>query len=129
MSWTCRGSVYTLQVRVPLWLPAALWCGVIFAGSSVHGSPNSDPTWLDWSLRKSAHLGEYAVLFMLARRALAGGDVPPIFPGVWAFLFCVAYAASDEYHQTFVLYRQGQTSDVLIDALGALLASRVGRKT
>lgn len=107
----------------------AVWCGVIFAGSSLHGSPNADPTWADWCLRKSAHLGEYAVLFMLTRRALAGGDVPPTFPGAWAFLFCVAYAASDEYHQTFVPFRQGKASDVFIDSLGAFLASRIGPKT
>lgn len=116
-------------MKVPLWLPAAVWCGVIFAGSSVYGSPNPDPTWADWGLRKSAHLGEYAVLFLLTRRALAGGEVPPTFPGAWAFLFCVAYAVSDEFHQTFVPYRMGQCSDVLIDAFGAMLASRIGPRT
>lgn len=94
----------------------------------MHGSPNPDPTWADWGLRKTAHLCEYAVLFVLARRAWAAGDSPPIFPGAWAFVFCVVYAASDEYHQTLVPYRMGLPSDVLIDSLGALLASRVGRR-
>ena len=95
----------------------------------MQGSPIPNPTWSDWCFRKSAHLGEYAVLFLLTRRALAGGRVPPQFPAVWAFLFCVAYAATDEYHQTFVLYRTGQARDVLIDALGAFLASTVDRFT
>lgn len=98
----------------------AVWCAVIFAGSSVQGSPNPDPTWADWGLRKSAHLFEYAILYLLARRAFSDGPR--------AFLFCVAYAVSDEWHQTFVPYRMGQARDVLIDALGAFLASRLGQR-
>lgn len=115
-------------MTVPLRLPVALWCALIFAGSSIHGTPHPDPTWADWGLRKSAHLAEYAVLFLLARRALAGERSAPVFPGAWAFLFCVAYAVTDEWHQTFVPHRLGKASDVLIDALGALLASRLGRR-
>lgn len=87
-----------------------------------------NPTWSDWCFRKSAHLFEYAVLFLLTRRALEGGRVPPARPGVWAFLFCVVYAVSDEFHQTMVLYRSGNVRDVLIDSLGAFLASRIGRR-
>ena len=105
------------------WLPVAVWCGLIFAGSSIHGSPHPNPTWADWLMRKSAHVGEYAVLFLLTRRALGGKH------GVWAFLFCLAYAAGDEFHQTFVPYRDGNLRDVLIDAFGAALASRLGQRT
>ena len=105
------------------WLPVAVWCGVIFAGSSVEGTPLPNPTWADWLLRKSAHVGEYAVLFLLTRRALGGRH------GLGAFLFCVAYAVTDEFHQTMVLFRDGNARDVLIDALGAALASRVRSRT
>lgn len=102
------------------WLPVAAWCGLIFAGSCVEGSPNPNPAWADWFLRKSAHVGEYGVLFLLTRRALGGKH------GLWAFLFCLAYAAGDEFHQTFVPYRDGNPRDVLIDAFGAALAWRLG---
>lgn len=133
-------------MKVPLWAPVWAWCAVIFAGSCIQGSPFPNPTWADWCLRKSAHLGEYAVLFLLARRALAGGRVPaaggsphpppPVRGGggwggsgsFWAFLFCAAYAVSDEFHQTMVLYRDGNARDVLIDCLGAALASRLGQR-
>lgn len=107
-----------------LWAPVLLCCAAIFAGSSIHGSPHPNPTWADWIFRKSAHVGEYAVLFLLTRRALAGGRVPPMFPAAWAFAFCVFYAVTDEFHQTFVRYRDGNARDVLIDAFGAFLASR-----
>lgn len=109
-------------MKLPPWLPVAAWCAVIFAGSCIHGSPHPNPTWADWFLRKSAHVGEYAVLFLLVRRAMAGRS------GVWAFLFCVAYAATDEYHQAFVPFRDGNARDVLIDALGAALASRLPQR-
>ncbi|TBR17375.1 VanZ family protein [bacterium] len=112
-------------MRVSPWAPVVVWCAVIFAGSCMVGSPVPSPLWSDWLMRKSAHLTEYAILFLLARRAFAGGKVPPVFPGAWAFLFCVAYAATDEYHQTFVPFRSGEARDVLIDAVGAALASAV----
>ena len=36
-----------------------------------------------------------------------------------AFLICVGFAVSDEYHQTFVAGRTGQAIDVIIDSAGA----------
>lgn len=104
---------------LPLWLPVALWCVVIFAFSSVGGSGLSGG-FLDFLMRKGAHLGEYAVLMLLTRRALAGSGAP--LPEAGAFLFCLLYAAGDEWHQTFVPLREGRPSDVLIDACGAAAA-------
>ena len=37
-------------------------------------------------------------------------------------LFCIAFAASDEWHQTFVPDRYGTVVDVFIDSLGVLVA-------
>jgi VanZ family protein len=49
-----------------------------------------------------------------------------------AFVVSVLYAASDEYHQTFVPGRNGTPVDVGVDAVGALVALLVvgslGRK-
>jgi VanZ family protein len=39
----------------------------------------------------------------------------------WAFAWATAYAASDEFHQSFVPSRQGQITDLLFDATGAAL--------
>ena len=38
-----------------------------------------------------------------------------------AFLICVLFAISDEFHQTFVNGRTGRLLDVLIDSLGSLV--------
>lgn len=99
------------------WLPVAAWCGLIFALSSVpHLKSGSSH---DLSLRRLAHLVEYGVLYLLARRALDGSPAA----GWRAYLFCLAYAASDEWHQGFVPGRMGRPQDVALDALGAALAA------
>ncbi|WP_245575523.1 VanZ family protein [Alkalicoccus chagannorensis] len=42
-------------------------------------------------------------------------------PGWTALIICVVYAASDEYHQTFIPGRSGEVSDVVIDGIGAFV--------
>ena len=41
-------------------------------------------------------------------------------PCVWPFVISVVFAATDEYHQTFVAGRAGRFSDVIIDSSGAI---------
>jgi VanZ family protein len=53
---------------------------------------------------------------LLWQRALR---TPAAYP---AILIALAYAAFDEYHQTFVEGRHGSPVDVLIDAIGIALA-------
>jgi VanZ family protein len=88
------------------------WAGVIFAFSSIPSLSTHLGTW-DVILRKLAHMTEYAVLALLLVRAT--GSV------AWAFALTVAYACTDELHQTFVRGRHGTPVDVGIDAAGALI--------
>ena len=39
----------------------------------------------------------------------------------YAWIFCILYAMSDEFHQLFVPGRSGEIRDICIDSLGALL--------
>ena len=77
-------------------------------------------------IRKTAHLSEYAILALLvwrARRQPVRGDRRP-WRHTDAFLsFAVAalFAATDEWHQSFVPSREGKFVDVLIDSTGAVL--------
>ncbi len=97
------------------WGPVAAWCAVIFALSSV---PDLDSGLdYDYPLRKAAHMAEYAVLYLLTRRALEARGA-----SLTAAAFALFYAMSDEYHQSFVPGRAGLWSDVGIDAAGVLLA-------
>ncbi len=109
------GRAYHRTVRrslVRLWLPVVLWAVVIFALSSIPNLGTGLGTW-DTILRKLAHTAEYALLGALLVRAVRRVDV--------AFALGVAYAASDEFHQTFVRGRHGSPVDVAIDAVGVAI--------
>jgi VanZ family protein len=73
-------------------------------------------TW-DLLLRKLAHMAEYGLLWLLWQRAL--GHRHPLA----ATAITLAYAAMDEFHQTFVTGRHGTPVDVLIDATGMAIAA------
>jgi VanZ family protein len=102
------------------WLPVLVWAGVIFAFSSIP-SLNSGLGGWDYVLRKGAHMTEYAILAGLLVRATGSY--------AWAFALAVSYAASDEFHQTFVRGRHGSPIDVGIDAAGALIGITLLRST
>ncbi len=72
-------------------------------------------------VRKSAHMTEYAMLaasfcFALGRTFSLRG----VAMGAGALGLAVLYAATDEFHQTFVPGRAGMLTDIGIDAIGAL---------
>jgi len=105
------------------WLPPVLWMGLIFIVSAQPTLPHHPDTLLDLILKKVAHMMEYSVLAFLLWRALSRGRGALSRSAlVTAFLVLVLYAASDEYHQTFVPGRNGRLVDVGIDAVGALMA-------
>ncbi len=72
-------------------------------------------------LRKLAHMAEYAILFLLSWRGLGESDHLSRKRKLFvALVLTVFYAATDEYHQTFVPGRSGAVRDVAIDVLGAV---------
>ena len=95
-----------------LWLPVVAWAALIFAFSSVPDLGTGLGGW-DLVLRKLAHAAEYAVLGALLLRATGRIGV--------ALALGVAYAVSDEIHQTFVPGRAGKPLDVAIDTLGVVV--------
>jgi VanZ family protein len=77
---------------------------------------------VDKNIRKCAHVTEYAILAILAYRAVAFGN--PAFRSrnvVLPFLIGVLYAASDEYHQSFYPSRDGTAADVVFDTFGVTI--------
>ena len=102
-----------------LWLPVAAWAALIFGLSSVPDLGTGLGGW-DLVLRKLAHATEYAILAALLVRALGR-------PG-WAALAGLAYAISDEIHQSFVEGREGSPLDVGIDTVGVLVGVMLARR-
>jgi VanZ family protein len=80
-------------------------------------------------VRKCAHATEYAVLALLLWRALRSlpslrAKTLMVFGA--ALLGCALFAASDEFHQTFVKSRTPSVRDVLLDVGGAFLGLLIG---
>ena len=87
--------------------------GVIFYLSHQPDLKSGLGDWLDFILRKIAHITEYAILCFLLIRATGNKK--------WSFLTAFIYACSDEYHQLFVYGRHGSPADIAIDSIGMIL--------
>lgn len=85
--------------------------------------------WLSWTepyvllefiVRKCAHIAEFAILTFLC---LLNVQASPLkrFNYWLSPLFALGYAASDEWHQSFVVGRTGHAIDVGMDAVGILI--------
>src|SRR6266513_1621866 len=125
------------------WLPLLIWVCVIFLGSTdvlsaEHTSrfmvpfllwlkPEMSPEKILFILivmRKSAHVSEYAILALLLWRALRSNPTlrttRPMLLGA-VLVACIVFAASDEFHQSFVKSRTPSIRDVMLDVAGALM--------
>lgn len=111
--------------RFAAWAAAAAWCALIFILS--HQPDLSGPSWLDavpYS-DKLAHFLIYAVLCLLAARALHR-EPAPLLRGhalILAVAFAALYGISDEWHQSFIPGRHPDAADWAADLLGALCAA------
>ena len=122
-----------------VWGLSALWMAVVFIMSATPGDMSSEQSgmivrillWLfpgageaipmlEFLVRKAAHMTEYAILFLLYRRALVLSGAK--YPGMTALVMSACYAATDEWHQGFVAGRGPSPVDVGIDTLGAAAA-------
>ena len=123
------------------WLPVVLWAGLIFYFSTEHFSfSNTEGFLSEWLLRflpeisparfmalhlvsrKAAHWFEYFVFGILLLRAQRRGDKPKLATAATArtLALVLAYAVSDEYHQSWVPERTASAVDVAIDTFGGV---------
>jgi VanZ family protein len=127
------------------WWPAIVWAVVISSFST--GAFTSEHTsrfivpFLHWLLphaapetlsaihhviRKCGHVTEYFLFSLLVLKGLrAGGREFGLRLAVITILIVAAYAALDEYHQSFVPGRGAAVSDVLLDTAGGAAAQLV----
>lgn len=103
-----------------------LICLAIFLFSSQPGEESAKLS-SDFLVRKLGHFSEYAALgffaftFFLNIFVRNATNLKYKITFLISFVFSILYAASDEFHQTFVVGRDGNIKDVLIDSSGALL--------
>jgi VanZ family protein len=134
--------VLKFRAFLKYWLPALIWMALIFSASSdansfAHSSriigpllhwlfpqmPDDTMYFIVLVVRKCAHLTEYAVFALLLWRALRKPMKNDPRPWIWrearlALLIVALYAASDEFHQSFVPTRTALVSDVFVDTAG-----------
>ncbi len=125
------------------WIPVLLWMIFIFwMSTATFSEKNSASTvgavlrllmpsilpevidMIQWAVRKLGHVAEYFLLGFLLFRAFRG-DSKEFGILRWAsysFFVLVFYAASDEFHQSFVSTRTASACDVGIDLLGGIIA-------
>jgi VanZ family protein len=112
------------MIRLARWLPVFIWMGLIFAVSSQPVLP-SVPSFplLDVVFKKTGHMLAYAVLIVLVLQALGvRHGATNRSHTLLAFIIVLAYAASDEIHQSFVPNRTALWTDVVIfDLTGACI--------
>lgn len=90
----------------------------------IHWAPSE--SWvrlLGVTVRKTAHLCEYAFLAFLLFQALDGMRSPAIRRAIWSLCLAALYALTDEFHQAFVPGRGASFVDWSIDVSGAAAAT------
>jgi hypothetical protein len=141
---------YTSFFRKPA-LIALVWAGLIFATSCTVVFTDTIYGWVHrlgfgadfeqsfqrfWEggggllIVKGWHATEFAILFFLCQTTLARGAKLPFDRSLrLAWILALIFAASDEWHQTFVPQRDGHFGDVVIDMFGAsLMAVWIARR-
>jgi VanZ family protein len=125
------------------WLPVIIWMAIIFSASTAAMSSGNTSRFIGpvvrwlypaiserdlarvvFTVRKTAHVTEYAVLALLFWRAWRKPLRNDTRPWRWseallALLVTAFYAASDEIHQYFVPSREARFGDVMLDTAGA----------
>lgn len=105
------------------WFPVVVWMGVIFLFSSRQKVSVTDSYVLSFLFFKTLHLIEYAFLYIVTYRAIKNTThVNKTWVWLGPFIIVAVFAASDEYHQTFIPSREGRPRDAIIDMFGALVS-------
>ena len=71
-------------------------------------------------IRKFAHFGEYVVLGFLVSLTIKDYQKSKFKIIMYSLIFCIFIALTDEFHQTFIIMRNGNIIDAFIDTLGSM---------
>jgi len=106
------------------WLPVIICAILIFYLSSLTGK---EIPGLFTGQDIIGHLTEYAILALLLSRALKAYSLKLSYNKrlLLACVIAIIYAASDEFHQSFVPGRDCSSLDLLLDAIGSLTGGLV----
>lgn len=131
---------------IKYWLPVIIWmCFIFWMSTEGFSSQNTFPLvgtvlrflvpeissqemdLIHAFIRKAGHVTEYFILGLLLFRAFRGGAAAS-WDWRWSFFavtVVVLYAASDEFHQSFVSTRMASVVDVGLDTVGGIFSQCV----
>jgi VanZ family protein len=92
--------------------------GLIFFLSAQPDLPHAPGPWLDTLVKKGGHALAFGILAWLYLRGLRERFPATATLRLVSAGLALLYAASDEYHQTFVPGRKGRLFDVGVDTAG-----------
>lgn len=118
-----RLYLFFMKKFYKFWIPVIIWAGVIFTLSSIPDLESGLKQ--DFILRKIAHILEFAILTFLIFRGLKQENLNIKKIAIYSIIFAIFYALTDEYHQAFILGREGSLKDVGIDSIGILIAGLI----
>lgn len=111
-------AIIRLMSKLWKWLPVVVWMGVIFSFSNHTTISTGQVHIVDFLIKKTAHIAEYATLYLLIFNALEKNRLQK------AFILALIYAFTDETHQLFTPGRTGMLRDVLtFDTIGLLIGA------
>ena len=94
---------------------------VSYAGKEVSVYTVGVSGFIEFLIRKGAHLTEYFILGFLVYRALNTKSWKKYWVFITALFLVNLYAASDEFHQVFTYNRTPHIADVILDSAGGLI--------
>lgn len=103
----------------------AEWQNRIFRQGKTEDALSDQAESMQLVIRKSAHMGEYAILAVLLYLHFSCYPLKRQQTLLLSLGITAGYAASDEIHQLFVPGRAGRLSDVCIDSLGGMIGLTV----
>ncbi|CAM2879450.1 MULTISPECIES: VanZ family protein [Clostridium] len=126
--------------KLVYFIPSSIWMVVIFIFSNQQAESSNknnffiadvlrkgnvtlfkyiDYNFLNFLIRKAAHITEYFILFMLLYYAFKKTFYKN--SQMKAAIITVIYSCTDEFHQLFIPGREGKVRDVLIDSIGVFI--------
>jgi hypothetical protein len=101
------------------WLPPLAWAFLIFYISSGGVPRAGNSYWVDFGIKKTAHLLEYAIFAILFYRAFKNSGWGRNQSLTISLFLAIFYGATDELHQILTPGREPRLRDVIFDTIGA----------
>lgn len=105
-----------------IYIPWISWMAFTIYLSSLPGEQLviSQTPWVERNIKNLLHFIQYFGLYILTYRVIVYYKFPA--SRYVSLLWCIIFAISDEFHQSFTPNREASLNDIIIDSVGATMA-------